>query len=69
MALFDVTETDQRIYTQELQDFVPDEIFDIHSHLWLESFWATPNSGDLRAVTVCEAAGIEKRVRNMSNHS
>ena len=51
MALFPITETDRRIYETQLNDFLPQEIFDIHSHLWLESFWATPQSADLRAVS------------------
>jgi predicted TIM-barrel fold metal-dependent hydrolase len=51
MALFEVTETDKQVYDTELRDFLPEEIFDIHSHLWLESFWTTPKSADLRAVS------------------
>lgn len=51
MALFPITETDRRIYETQLNDFLPQEVFDIHSHLWLESFWATPQSADLRAVS------------------
>ena len=51
MALFSLTQTDRRIYDQELRDFLPKEIYDIHSHLWLESFWATPDSDNLRAVS------------------
>ena len=51
MALFEITQTDRLFYDQELRDFLPNEIFDIHSHLWLESFWATPDSADLRAVS------------------
>ncbi len=51
MALFPITDTDRRIYETQLDDFLPPELFDIHSHLWLESFWATPQSADLRTVS------------------
>ncbi len=34
MSLFTVTENDKRIYEQELRDYLPDEIVDIHTHVW-----------------------------------
>ncbi|MDD3214048.1 MAG: amidohydrolase family protein [Eubacteriales bacterium] len=51
MALFQITGEDQRIFDAELSGFLPNEIFDIHSHLWLESFWSTPKNSDMRAVS------------------
>ena len=36
MALFEVTANDKRIYEEELKDFLPDKIFDVHCHLNLE---------------------------------
>jgi len=51
MALFQITPEDQRVYDTELNDFLPNEIFDIHSHLWLESFWSAPKDTGLRAVS------------------
>ncbi len=36
MALFQVTENDRRIYEQQLRDFLPDRLIDIHTHIWLE---------------------------------
>lgn len=35
MALFEVTANDRRIYEEELRDFLPDRIFDVHVHLSL----------------------------------
>ena len=35
MALFEVTENDKRIYEEELKDFLPDKILDVHTHVWL----------------------------------
>ena len=36
MPLFEVTANDRRIYEEELKDFLPDKIFDVHCHLNLE---------------------------------
>ena len=35
MALFDVKDIDRQIYEEEIRDFLPDEIIDIHTHIWL----------------------------------
>ena len=37
MSLFEITENDKRIYETELKDFLPDEMFDVHVHVWLKS--------------------------------
>ena len=50
MALFELTKQDRCLYDTELRGFLPNEIYDIHSHLWLESFWSTPKNTDMRAV-------------------
>ena len=36
MALFEVTENDRKIYEEELRDFLPHKIFDVHTHVWLK---------------------------------
>ena len=36
MALFEVTDYDRKIYEEELKDFLPDKIIDIHTHVWLD---------------------------------
>lgn len=36
MALVDVTDYDRRIYEEELRDWLPDKIFDVHTHVWLD---------------------------------
>lgn len=38
MALFEVTANDRCIYEEELKDFLPDRIFDVHTHVWLDEF-------------------------------
>ena len=37
MALFEVNDLDRKIYEEELRDFLPDKMIDIHTHLWLRS--------------------------------
>lgn len=39
MALFEVTENDKRIWEEELRDFLPEKILDVHTHVWLEEFF------------------------------
>lgn len=34
MALFEVKPLDKRIYEEELKDFLPDKMIDIHTHVW-----------------------------------
>jgi len=36
MALFEVTANDRKIYEEELRDFLPDKIFDVHCHIALQ---------------------------------
>ncbi|MBQ9545537.1 MAG: amidohydrolase [Clostridia bacterium] len=52
MALFEVTPNDRKIYEQELKDFLPSKIIDVHTHVWLESLTTKRPAGeDSRAVT------------------
>ena len=37
MALFEVKSLDRKIYEEQLRDFLPDQMIDIHTHVWLES--------------------------------
>ncbi len=37
MALFDVLEVDRKFYAERLRDFLPDNIFDTHTHVYEQS--------------------------------
>lgn len=54
MALFEVTDYDKKIYEEELKDFLPDKILDVHTHVWLDEL-VDPNDvetgDDKRTVT------------------
>ncbi len=34
MALFEVTAYDKKVYEEELRDFLPEKILDVHTHVW-----------------------------------
>ena len=39
MALFEVTEYDKKVWEEELRDFLPVKIIDIHTHLYKREFF------------------------------
>lgn len=45
MALFEVKDYDRKVYEEELRDFLPDKMIDVHTHVWLKSL-TTPRPGD-----------------------
>jgi predicted TIM-barrel fold metal-dependent hydrolase len=62
--LFDVKDVDRRFYREKLQGFLPDQIIDVHTHVWLKSFRRGAPTG--RAVTwplrVAEDGPIEELI-------
>ena len=34
MALFEVTANDKKVWEEELRDFLPEKIIDIHTHVY-----------------------------------
>lgn len=51
MALFEVTANDRRIYEQELKDFLPERIIDVHAHVWLDHLRVVDPNEPKRTVT------------------
>ena len=39
MALFEVTEYDKKVWEEELRDFLPDKIIDVHTHVYKREFF------------------------------
>lgn len=37
-GLFEVKKTDREFYQKYIRDFLPDQIVDVHTHVWLDSF-------------------------------
>ena len=68
MALFDITEADRHLYDTQLRDFLPQQLFDIHSHLWLEAFWSTAQSTDMRAVSWPYLVARDNSAADLAEH-
>ena len=45
MALFEVTANDKRIWEEELRDFLPEKILDVHTHVYKREFFDPPTPG------------------------
>ena len=39
MALFEVTEYDKKVWEEELRDFLPQKILDVHTHVYKREFF------------------------------
>ncbi len=48
--LFEKTDYDKKVYENEIADFVPDRLFDIHVHVWKDEQKEKFNSGVQRSV-------------------
>ncbi|BBH21376.1 hypothetical protein Back11_27210 [Paenibacillus baekrokdamisoli] len=49
--LFEVKEVDKIFYNEKLRDFLPEQMIDIHTHVWLDKFRLESASAPVRAVT------------------
>ncbi len=50
VPLFEVTDLDRRVYEDEIRDFLPDKLIDIHTHVWRADAPEIPKSGVSRTV-------------------
>lgn len=48
MALFEVTEYDKKVYEEEIRDFVPDKMIDVHCHVWRSADRKKPDPGEVK---------------------
>ena len=44
MPLFEVTDYDRKVWEEELKDFLPDKILDVHTHVYLRSLMEPPKT-------------------------
>lgn len=51
MALFEIKPIDRKIYEEQIRDFLPDEIIDIHTHVWLDRFRKPKKEAKVQLVT------------------
>ena len=61
MALFDVTDYDKKVWEEELKDFLPDKIIDIHTHVYkCSNFDPTPAAANAPRRTVSWTDAVAK---------
>ena len=44
MPLFEVTDYDRKVWEEQLKDFLPDKILDVHTHVYLRSLMEPPKT-------------------------
>jgi len=64
-ALFEVNEVDSRIYREELKDFLPPKMIDIHTHVWLDKHRAKVPEAKRRAVTWPSLVAAENSIEDL----
>ena len=65
MALFEVTANDQRIYEQELKDFLPEKIIDVHAHVWLDHLKVKDPNEPKRTVTWTQVVALDDSIEDL----
>ncbi len=60
MALFEVTEYDKKVWEEELRDFLPDKIIDVHTHVYKKEFFDPPKPGANRRGLVSWTSTVAK---------
>ncbi len=63
-TLFEVTDVDRLIYEEQLQDFLPQKMIDIHTHVWIDRFKAHAGRAYCQE-DVGDAFEVLKDTRNM----
>lgn len=68
MSLFEVNEYDRQVYEEELKDFLPEKIIDIHTHVWLEKLRQrkTENQVAKRTVAWPRLVALENPVEDLA---
>lgn len=63
--LLEVKEIDREFYRERLQDFLPDKIIDIHTHVWLAEFQAPAHAGPVRTVTWPRRVAVDNSIEDL----
>ena len=65
MALFEVKPLDKQIYEQELQNFLPDKIIDVHAHVWLDHLKIKDPNAPKRTVTWTRVVALDNPIEHL----
>jgi len=63
--LFEVKDVDRRVWEEELRDFLPSKIIDIHTHLWLNKFNSPEPEKVKRAVSWPALVAAENPIEDL----
>ena len=64
-GLFEVREVDRRCFEEELDDFLPDRIIDVHTHVWLERLRQSDSPDSGRMVTWPSRVARENSIEDL----
>jgi len=64
-SLFEVKPVDWEFYEQRLQSFLPRNIIDIHTHVWLDKFQSKEKPAHPRAVTWPERVALDNSMEDL----
>ena len=48
MALFEIKDLDKKIWEEELKDFLPEKILDVHTHVYKREFYEKPKANEVK---------------------
>ena len=65
MALFEIKDIDREVYETELRDFLPDKIFDIHTHIWLDSMVSSSAGNSGLTVTWTSKVALDNSIEDL----
>ena len=65
MALFEVTEYDKKVWEEELRDFLPDKIIDVHAHVYKKEFFEGDQSRRKGMVTWTSTVASENPMEDL----
>ena len=66
MALFEVTDLDKKIWEEELKDFLPEKIIDIHTHVYKKEFFdPVSTDGQKRTVSWPNTVASENPIEDL----
>lgn len=65
MSLFEVTANDKKIYEEQLKDFLPEKMLDVHAHVWLEHMWETDPDAPQRTVTWTRVVAKDNSIEDL----
>jgi predicted TIM-barrel fold metal-dependent hydrolase len=63
--LIEIKQSDKEFYEENLKDFLPERIIDIHSHVWLDKFNSQVPGTDKRAVSWPKLVARENSIQDL----